>query len=150
MNVQFYCICSHNISTQRYINNALMQTSSHSVYQATLSDNEVTYLPIDATTPLQTTGFVMAESFADMLTLKSKGVRFVCLDEDLNCNIDDYQPLNPVIFLAGSFTDWILPEHLLKVIKDGITKSYRMQIRFSLGIEYRSTDFGEYDQQPIS
>lgn len=137
MNVQLYCIYSHKISTQQYVDQALMNTSSHSVYQAVFSDDAVNFYPINENAPLQKVGFVVAGSIADMITLRSKGVNFICLDEDLDYDFTIYQFLSPFLMLSGPVSDWLIPEYFLTVLNRAISKSYRMKIRFNLGVDFR-------------
>jgi hypothetical protein len=113
-----------------------MTTSSYSVYQAIFSDDEVVYYPIKCNTPLNKIGFVVVKSVSEIIKLKSKGVNFICLDEDLNYDFTTYQFLNPTIMLSGTVTNWLMPEHFLTVLNKAIRKSYRMTIRFNMGIDF--------------
>jgi hypothetical protein len=115
-----------------------MKTFSHSVYRAVFSDDdEVTYYPINENAPLKKVGFVVVESISEMITLKSKGVNFICLDEDLDYDFTIYQFLSPFLMLSGPVSDWLIPEYFLTVLDRAISKSYRMKIRFNLGVDFR-------------
>jgi hypothetical protein len=94
---------------------------------------------------MRTVGFVIAESIQEMTALKSKGVHFICLDEALDYDFADYQFLNPVIMLSGSFTNWLSPEYFLIILNKVIGKSFRMKIRLSLGVEFLFTEDEEDD-----
>lgn len=145
MNVQLYCIFSFKISVQQYVNQALIHTLSHSVYRPVFSGDEVAYYPCRGNVPMRTVGFVIAESIQEMTALKSKGVHFICLDEALDYDFADYQFLNPVIMLSGSFTNWLSPEYFLIILNKVIGKSFRMKIRLSLGVEFLFTEDEEDD-----
>jgi hypothetical protein len=136
MNVQLYCIFSFNLLTQKYIDQALRSTSSYSVYQAIFSGDEVVYYPIKCNTPLNKIGFVIPEYASEIIKLKSKGVNFICLDDNLGDNFTNYEFLNPTIMLSGTVKNWLMPEYFLIVLNKAIRKSYRMTIRFNMGIDF--------------
>jgi hypothetical protein len=109
------------------------------------SDDEVIYYPIKVSTPLNNIGFVVAGSISEMIKLKSKGVNFICLDENLDYDFTIYQFLSPTIMLSGPVTNWLMPEYFLTVLDKAISKSYRMKIRFNVGIDFLfAKDEGDY------
>jgi hypothetical protein len=113
-----------------------MKTSSNSVYQAIFSDDQVIFCPIIDKAPLKKIGFVVAGSISEMIKLKSEGVNFIFIDEDINHDSTIYQLLNPTITLSGPVPNLLMPEYFLSVLSTAISKSCRMRIRINLGVDF--------------